>query len=141
MRSVTKFLEVELKLKVNETKSKIGKPWEVKFLGFSFYSKKRRDIGIRIHEKSINRFKETVRETTCRKWSIDMETRISILNQKIIGWVGYFAVSDMKRLSKDLDKAKNVLLETMEENRSQEKKLGKTRNVKSKSLDERQHNV
>ena len=103
MRSVTKFLEVELKLKVNETKSKIGKPWEVKFLGFSFYSKKRRDIGIRIHEKSINRFKETVKEVTCRKWSIDMETRISILNQKIIGWVGYFAVSDMKKLSKDLD--------------------------------------
>lgn len=103
MRSVTKFLEVELKLKVNETKNKIGKPWEIKFLGFSFYSKKRRGIGIRIHEKSIKKFKETIKETTCRKWSIDMATRINILNQKIIGWVGYFSVSDMRKLSKDLD--------------------------------------
>lgn len=39
----------------------------------------------------------------------------------------------------DKKKAKDVPLETMEENRSQEKKLGKTRDVKRKSLDECQY--
>lgn len=36
MESVTKFIETKLKLKVNESKSKVDRPWRVKFLGFPF---------------------------------------------------------------------------------------------------------
>ena len=39
MKSITKFIEDKLKLKVNKKKSAIGRPWERKFLGFSFYTK------------------------------------------------------------------------------------------------------
>ena len=35
MRSVTKFLTKKLKLKVNEKKSAVGRPWKRKFLGFT----------------------------------------------------------------------------------------------------------
>src|SRR5690625_7257426 len=36
MKSITKFIEGKLKLKVNKQKSAIDSPWKRKFLGFSF---------------------------------------------------------------------------------------------------------
>ena len=36
MESVTRFITTKLKLKVNEQKSAVARPWERKFLGFSF---------------------------------------------------------------------------------------------------------
>ena len=36
MASVTRFLTTRLKLKVNEAKSAVARPWDRKFLGFSF---------------------------------------------------------------------------------------------------------
>lgn len=36
MESVTNFIENKLKLKVNQNKSKVDRPWNVKFLGFHF---------------------------------------------------------------------------------------------------------
>jgi group II intron reverse transcriptase/maturase len=56
MASITKFIEEELKLKVNKEKSAVDRPWKLKFLGFSFYHKKG-GIGIRIHPKPVNKFK------------------------------------------------------------------------------------
>ena len=50
-------------MKVNEEKSRIAHPWWMCFLGFSFTSK-RGDTRIRIHSKSIKRFKDWDRELT-----------------------------------------------------------------------------
>src|SRR3954463_10049942 len=36
MESITRFIATKLKLKVNELKSAVARPWERKFLGFSF---------------------------------------------------------------------------------------------------------
>ena len=65
MESCIKYLEKKLKLRVNREKSKIGSPSRVKFLGFSFYKTKKR-TGIRPHQKTINRFKDRVRQITSR---------------------------------------------------------------------------
>src|SRR5664279_2442322 len=35
MDSITRFLEQELRLKVNQEKSAVDRPWKLKFLGFS----------------------------------------------------------------------------------------------------------
>jgi len=40
MASITRFIEEKLKLKVNKEKSAVDRPWNLKFLGFSFYHKK-----------------------------------------------------------------------------------------------------
>ncbi len=37
MASITKFIEQKLRLTVNKDKSTVGRPWKLKFLGFSFY--------------------------------------------------------------------------------------------------------
>jgi RNA-directed DNA polymerase len=102
MRSIKRFIENKLKLKVNETKSAVDRPWSRKFLGFSFYRSKGK-IRIRIHEKTIKRFKEKVREITNRNKGISMGYRIERLNQITTGWVNYFGLADAKGRMKALD--------------------------------------
>jgi RNA-directed DNA polymerase len=63
MASVSRFLTVRLKLKVNETKSAAARPEERKFLGFSIS-----DDGSerRIAPKAFDKFKARIRDTTNR---------------------------------------------------------------------------
>ncbi|QZT32831.1 group II intron reverse transcriptase/maturase [Caldalkalibacillus thermarum TA2.A1] len=99
-QSIQRFLEKKLKLKVNEEKSAVDRPWRRKFLGFSFTSQ--RQARIRLAPKSIQRFKNKIRQLTNPNWSISMEERIKKLNQYMMGWIGYFALietpSPLKRL-------------------------------------------
>ena len=74
MENITKFIETKLRLKVNKEKSKVDRPWRIKYLGFSFYQNKGK-VEIRIHPKSIVKFKNTVREITSRNNGMSMETR------------------------------------------------------------------
>jgi RNA-directed DNA polymerase len=102
MASITKFIEGELKLKINQGKSAVDRPWKRKFLGFSFYLKKD-GVGIRVHEKSIKRFKAEVRELTSKSDGSNIESKIVKLKQKVPGWVNYFGIADMKGLATTLD--------------------------------------
>jgi RNA-directed DNA polymerase len=40
MINTTKFIEEDLRLKVNKEKSKIDRSWKLKYLGFTFYPKR-----------------------------------------------------------------------------------------------------
>jgi len=64
MESITRFITTKLKLKVNEQKSAVARPWERKFLGFSFTAN--REPKRRIAPKAVLRFKGKVRELTRR---------------------------------------------------------------------------
>ena len=102
MASITKYIEGELKLKINQGKSAVDRPWKRKFLGFSFYLKKD-GVGIRTHEKSIKRFKAEVRELTSKSDGSNIASKIMKLKQKITGWINYFGIADMKGLATKLD--------------------------------------
>lgn len=102
MSNITKYLENVLKLKVNQSKSAVDRPWRRKFLGFSFYRYKR-EVGVRVHPKSVQRFKEKVKAITSRSSGKSMEYRKEKLNQLITGWVNYFGMADMKKLLQSLD--------------------------------------
>ena len=101
MASVQRFVEKKLRLKVNESKSSVDRPWKRKFLGFSFTIS--REPKIRIAKESIQRMKNKVREITSRKMPYSMEYRIQRLNQYLIGWCGYFALADTKSVFSKLD--------------------------------------
>lgn len=103
MASITRFIEGELKLKVNKEKSDVDRPWKLKFLGFSFYPKKG-GIGIRVHPKSVAKLKERLKEITGRSNAMSMYQRMVKLRQIIVGWVNYFGIADMRGLAKSLDK-------------------------------------
>lgn len=103
MENITRFIETKLRLKVNKDKSKVDRPWRIKYLGFSFYQAKGK-IEIRIHPKSIAKFKDKIREITSRSNAMSMETRYTRLKQVIRGWVNYFKIANMKMEAQTLDK-------------------------------------
>jgi len=92
MRTITSFVTRKLKLKVNEEKSQITHPWWMCFLGFSFTSK-RGDTRIRIHSKSIKRFKNRVRELTDRNCGKSIHQIVYDLNQYLRGWWNYYRLT------------------------------------------------
>jgi RNA-directed DNA polymerase len=102
MASITAFLEEKLKLRVNPKKSAVDRPWKRKFLGFSFYTRKG-GIGIRVHEKSVSRFKEKVREILSRSNGKSTKQRLELLRSCLTGWENYFGLADMKVLANTLD--------------------------------------
>ena len=103
MESITKFIEKKLRLKVNRQKSKVDRPWRIKYLGFSFYQTKGK-IEIRIHPKSVARFKDKIRIITSRSNAMSMETRYKKLKQTTVGWVNYFKITNMQKIVQKLDK-------------------------------------
>ena len=88
MESITRFIMVKLKLKVNEQKSAVARPWERKFLGFSFTAS--REPKRRIAPKAVARFKERVRELTSRTRGVSLERMAEDLTRYLRGWLGYF---------------------------------------------------
>jgi len=88
MESLTRFITAKLKLRVNQQKSAVARPWERKFLGFSFTS-----AGIpkrRIAPKAVGRFKERIRELTSRTRGVSIERRAEDVSRYLRGWIGYF---------------------------------------------------
>lgn len=102
MESVRELLTGTLKLKINESKSAVDRPWKRKFLGFSFYTTKGQ-VGIRIHPKSIQKFKKTIRKITNRNHSRNFGERLENLATVTRGWVNYFGIADAKGIMEVLD--------------------------------------
>ena len=102
LRSITKYLDQKLKLKVNAEKSKVSSPTRRKFLGYSFYYGKG-GIKFRVHDKSYEKLKDKIRGITNRNISMNFDYRIKKLNEIIIGWVNYFKLADMRNKLLELD--------------------------------------
>ena len=88
MESITRFITRKLKLKVNEQKSAVARPWERKFLGFSFTAN--REPKRRVAPKAVLRFKAKVREVTRRTRGVKVEKMAEELSRYLRGWIGYF---------------------------------------------------
>lgn len=102
MESVTRFIATKLKLKVNQQKSMVARPWERKYLGFSFTSAilpKRR-----IAPKAVDRFKERVRELTSRTRGVSTERMAEELSRYLRGWIGYFGKCETPSVLEGLEK-------------------------------------
>ena len=102
MKSISCFITGKLKLKVNEEKSRVTRPWLCKFLGFTFidmYGQTK----IRIHLETINRFKDRIREITNRNCGRSIKQVIFELNQYLKGWWNYYRLCEAKHLFKALN--------------------------------------
>nr|WP_277997883.1 group II intron reverse transcriptase/maturase [Moorella glycerini] len=103
MASIRNFLQERLKLKINEQKSAVDRPWKLKFLGFSMYKAKAGEILIRLAPQTIERVKMKIREITSRNKPVSMEERIERLNAYLGGWIGYFALADTPSTFRNLE--------------------------------------
>jgi len=98
--SLTQFLEQGLRLKVNQSKSAVSRPWKRKFLGFSLLAQGRR---IRLAPETLQKVKDKIRRFTQRGKGWSMTARIAALNQYLRGWLGYFALAETPTVFKRLD--------------------------------------
>jgi RNA-directed DNA polymerase len=99
--SVTQWLAKRLRLTVNESKSAVARPWERKFLGFSFTPQvvPRR----RIAPQSIERFKRKIRALTYRTRGIGIEQLVKGLAVYLRGWNAYFGYCQTPSVLRDLE--------------------------------------
>lgn len=97
MKSVTSWLERKLFLKVSATKTKIVRPTNSNFLGFTFWKngdvwkcKPGNDRKIKLYDK--------VKKVLKRKHAVSIPLAITFtkLNQIIRGWINYFRIGSMK---------------------------------------------
>ena len=101
MASISKFITRKLKLKVNQSKSKIDRPWRCKFLGFRIIAGKQSKRSIA--PSSLRRFKQRVRKLTCYRRGVTIEQMIEKLNRYLIGWRGYFGYCQSRSILQVLD--------------------------------------
>ena len=101
MRSIRFFVTRKLKLMVNKEKSAVARPWDRKFLGFSFTSNKAPKR--RIAPQSLKRFKKRVRELTRRSRGISLGQMVHQLSRYLVGWRGYFGFCETRSVLQHLD--------------------------------------
>lgn len=104
LESITKFIEKKLGLKVNAEKSKVTRPTQTKYLGFSFWKDAKGKWKPKPHLKSYQKIKRKLKQLTCRRKSISLDERIKQINYTVRGWVNYFRIANMKNAIQEIDK-------------------------------------
>jgi group II intron reverse transcriptase/maturase len=102
LEGLKQYLEKKLKLKVNPKKSKVEKATQAKFLGFSFW-KRKREVFIRIAKRTKERFMEKMRNLTRRTRSGTLENILREINQYIRGWMAYYRLATTPSVYQGLD--------------------------------------
>jgi len=94
------FIEGTLKLRVNRAKSAVARPWERKFLGFSFTRGK--NAKRRIAPKALAKAKARIRELT-KEGRYNFQTVMENLRRYLIGWLGYFRFCETPSVLNELE--------------------------------------
>jgi RNA-directed DNA polymerase len=102
LNHILPYIEEKLFLKVNREKTQVAHVKQVKYLGYGFYIHKG-EGRLRIHPKSVQKFRDKIREITGRSNGMGTLARKSRLNQVIRGWINYFKLADAKNLIRELD--------------------------------------
>lgn len=85
-----KGLYAGLRLRINEAKSAVGRPWDRKFLGYSFWVAPGRVVKRRVAPKALEAMKERVRDITSRSGGRSMKSIAKELRSYLLGWKVYF---------------------------------------------------
>lgn len=103
LASIKHFLEKRLKLKVNEKKSAVDRPWNRRILGFTF-TRGRHQYRRAVSEKAIAAFKDKVRRLTQRTRGYSLAQIIYELRPALLGWRAYFGHAEVISPLVELDK-------------------------------------
>ena len=106
-KSITKFLETRLYLKVNEEKSSICRPTKFELLGYGFVSTYKKGekgkYNLRISPKSFKRLKLKIKWITRKSFPHSFDVRIAKLKSLMYGWVNYFQLGKGWQKLKTID--------------------------------------
>jgi RNA-directed DNA polymerase len=101
MASLSRFLSEKLKLKVNEAKSAVDRPWRRKFLGYSMTWHQRPRL--KVAPASLARLKDKVRDRLRGGRGRNLKRQIEELTPLLRGWVNYFRLTEVKGVLEELD--------------------------------------
>ncbi len=97
--NISRYIEEELKLKVNQQKSKVDKVWNCVYLGYI--------IGVegklRIAPASVEKLKTKIRIITRRIRPTSLREVIAELTPVIRGWTNYFKLAAINKQCQELD--------------------------------------
>ena len=97
-------LFTNLRLRVNEAKTTVARPWERKFLGYTFWIlKKTGELRRGIASKALKAMKERVRAITSRTGGRSISRVIEELRPYLLGWREYFRLQQQASLFSRLD--------------------------------------
>jgi group II intron reverse transcriptase/maturase len=96
-------LYARLRLRVNEAKSAVARPWDRKFLGYSFWVAPGRVVKRRVAPKALEAMKERVRGVTARSGGRSMTQVLAELRSYLAGWKQYFRLAETPRALGDVD--------------------------------------
>lgn len=103
MQTLRRLYE-RLRLRINETKSAVARPWDRKFLGYSFWEARGGVVKRCVAPKALETMKERVREITSRIGGRSIKSVIRELKSYLTGWKEYFRLNDNPSVFKELDK-------------------------------------
>jgi RNA-directed DNA polymerase len=113
LSSLTSYLKEELKLKVNRTKSAVGRPWQRKFLGYTMTMHKQ--ARLKVAPASVQRLKDKLRDEFRRGRGRNLGRFVTEnLRPLLKGWINYFCLAEVKGVFEELDgwlrrKLRNIL--------------------------------
>ena len=94
MASVVRFIEQQLRLKVNQAKSAVARPEERHFVGFSLWrNPEDGTVEVLLSKRSKSRIDAKIRELTPRTWGQSLRGCIRQLNAYLRGWLNFFGTS------------------------------------------------
>jgi RNA-directed DNA polymerase len=96
-------LFASLRLRVNESKSAVDRPWRRTFLGYSFWIAPGRVVKPKVAPKALERMKERVREITGRNGGRSIPAVAAELRKYLPGWRNYFGLAETPRVFRELD--------------------------------------
>ena len=102
MANIRAFLEGHLKLRINEQKSAVARPWKRKFLGYAI-TIYRNEARVRAAPQSLRRLMDRVRELLRKGRGRSLPRTIETLNPVLRGWANYFRLTANMRALDELD--------------------------------------
>jgi RNA-directed DNA polymerase len=101
LASLSRFLVKRLRLEINRDKSAVARPWQRKFLGYSFTI--HQEARLKVAPESIKRLKAKLRQVFRWGRGRSLGHVLATLTPIIRGWVAYFRLSEVKGHLEALD--------------------------------------
>jgi RNA-directed DNA polymerase len=99
--SISRFLEKRLRMKVNEEKSAVGRPWKRKFLGYTMTVDKKPRL--KVAPESEEKLRVKLNEILRRGRGRNLEAVVREMKPLLTGWINYFKLSEVRVTFERLD--------------------------------------
>jgi len=98
-----KRLFAKLRLRINESKSAVDRPWNRRFLGYGFFLY-RGEVRLAVSDKALTKMMDRTREMTGRSRGRSLAFVATELRSYLVGWKNYFRLAQTPSIFKDLDR-------------------------------------